>query len=742
MTKEKRKYLMKSFTIMIVVFIIMVISIIWYSNHLRSSFNDEIIYSLSEISELSTAALNKDIEGELNGLLNIADLLGSHSDLTVADMVPELRLLQNNSEFKRLGVIDSRGKAYATDGVCLDLSDRDFYDLAMKGESNVSDTLIDKTDGTKINVYGVPIYRDGAVMGVLFGTQQNELYQQRIEIKTFEGDGYSYVVKKNGDTVVASSHETSFRQMTNILEAVRGADDWNKECCEELKRSMDQGKTGYITFKNKVKKYMYYRPIGVNDWYLLTVIPTRAVSEKMDQVMMATYILFTGVVLFFTVLMLLITRGYYKNRKDLEKIVYIDSVTGGATFEKFRKETEKLLLKPEKYQYAVIDMDIDKFKLINDVFGYEEGNIALRFIWDTLNSFIRGGETCAHRTADSFVALVWYDSREELMNRLDKLCRDLAKPHRSGRKAYEIVPSIGIYTIYKKRKLEAMLDRAAIARKEIKGKHNNPYAFYDDAIRQKLVREKYIEDKMTDALEHDEFFVCYQPKYDVNTRKVTGAEALVRWRDPDAGIVSPGEFIPIFESNGFVIKLDIYVFEQVCRQMRGWLDQGKKVVPVSVNLSQMHLHNEKFVEEYRAIMERYHIPANLLQLELTESALFEHEDILTDVIMQLHLIGFAVLMDDFGTGYSSLHMLKNVPVDVLKLDKKFVDDIGEKRSEHVIESIINLAHSLGMKVVAEGVEIKKQYLFLKNALCDEIQGYYFSKPISEKEYSVILDQIE
>ena len=244
---------------------------------------------------------------------------------------------------------------------------------------------------------------------------------------------------------------------------------------------------------------------------------------------------------------------------------------------------------------------------------------------------------------------------------------------------------------------------------------------------------------MEKALERGEFFVCYQPKYCTRDKRIVGAEALVRWRMNSGKVIPPSDFIPLFESNGFIKELDKYVFEQVCKDVRRWVDEGLDVKPISVNVSQMQLYNANFIKEYLEIRERYHLEAEYVQLELTETVLFENTTVLESIINQLHELGFEVLMDDFGKGYSSLNMLKSVEVDTVKIDKSFVDDIGNnKRVERIIATIISLVRSLNMHVVAEGVENEIQYKFLNLVECDEIQGFYFSRPVEKKEYEKML----
>ena len=273
----------------------------------------------------------------------------------------------------------------------------------------------------------------------------------------------------------------------------------------------------------------------------------------------------------------------------------------------------------------------------------------------------------------------------------------------------------------------SMADRAYIARQTIKNKGDTAWAFYDGAVRDKLLHEKEIESQMEKALAEGEFIAYYQPKYSTKEQKLIGAEALVRWRRSDGIIVPPYQFVPLFERNGFINKVDRYMFELVCRQQMRWLKQGLIPVPISVNMSRMCLYDPHIVDEYIGVLNGSGLSAAYIKLELTESAFFENISIMNNVIEALHKVGIKVLMDDFGTGYSSMMMLKNVAIDVLKLDKSFVDDIGDDRSEKIISNIIYLAHSLQIEVTAEGVETAAQFEFLKSVGCDYIQGYYFYK---------------
>ena len=250
-----------------------------------------------------------------------------------------------------------------------------------------------------------------------------------------------------------------------------------------------------------------------------------------------------------------------------------------------------------------------------------------------------------------------------------------------------------------------------------------------------MQREQQIINEMDTALEEKQFVVYFQPKYELDGYTPRGAEALVRWKKPDGTMVSPGEFIPVFEKNGFIIKLDYYVWDQVCQLIATALRAGRKPDPISVNVSRVNLYNPNFLESLVNLVEKYRIPPEYLHLELTESVFSDTENVILNAVNYLHKAGFTILMDDFGSGYSSLNVLKDIDLDVLKIDMKFLSKgKDDGRGEKILAAVIQMAKALDMPVIAEGVEEKKQVQMLKRLGCNYIQGYYFAKPMPQEDY--------
>lgn len=713
----------------------------FYANMLQKGLNEEIIGKLKEVAEQSVVTLCGEIDGESAILEEVADRFSGREKFDVQAAVQELKKISERHSFKRMGVILPDGLAYTTDDKELELGDREFFQESMQGKVAVSNRLKDKVDDDFILVFSVPVYEQDQVCAVMFATYCVEELEELLGVFSFGGEGYSYVVSQNGELVIDTAGKTGFSNMENVYKSMRSASESNIRAAAELKEGMENGSTGYIQFHNKVDKYMYYSPLGIRDWYVLNVVPAGVMDSTRNFIMLITYVLCGVLAAAFVALVSYIIKMEREKKKELSDILYVDAVTGGYSYARFCVEAPECIKKTDK-NIAYIIMDIDKFKVINELFGYEDGNRTLRYVWSIWKKCSRENEIFARRISDRFVALWYFDSREELNGRIENFREELEANLIRQSTDYVLKITMGIYLVEDKTaEVQKMQNYAVMAHSTVKGREDIWYAFYDTEFREKLLQSKMLEDQMKRALRHSEFVVYYQPKYSVMTKKLVGAEALVRWKKEDGSIIMPGKFIPLAEENGFINYLDKYIFTNVCTKQKQWIDEGKQVMPVSVNLSRRHLYNDAFMEEYKSIVDGTKVPPEYVQLELTESAIFENQEELCRIIDQLHLMGFRILMDDFGTGYSSLMMLKSVPIDILKLDKSFVDDFDDARGEKIITSVIKLAQALHIEVTAEGVETAEQYEFLRGLGCNMVQGFYFAKPMPEEEYGKLLQEI-
>ncbi|WP_143412152.1 bifunctional diguanylate cyclase/phosphodiesterase [Arabiibacter massiliensis] len=421
----------------------------------------------------------------------------------------------------------------------------------------------------------------------------------------------------------------------------------------------------------------------------------------------------------------------------LRTLAFVDPVTGGRNRTSFDMDATAAVQAAPPGAFALVAVDIEKFKVINDQFGLEQGDAVLGLVNECFASHLGKGELVGRISADVFNLLMRNDEPRALASRIERMAVDANKRLAiDGVPTYVLTFTAGVYAVDDPAlPMMRIQDRANVARKKKDGSSRGERLcvcrFYSNEDRVRLSTEKDIENRMRDALAAGEFEVHLQPKLDVRANAVAGAEALVRWRDPVRGLVMPGDFIPLFERNGFVVELDLHIFEQVCALLRAWIRAGERPVPVSVNLSRRHLTDLRFLEAFERIRARFDVPASLLEFEITETLVFEDPELLSSVIDAIHRAGYRCSMDDFGSGYSSLNVLKNLEVDVLKLDRAFFGDpnCDEARGAAIIDAVIAMARQLGMDTVAEGVETEAQLGFLAKAGCDYIQGYLFSRPV-------------
>ena len=384
--------------------------------------------------------------------------------------------------------------------------------------------------------------------------------------------------------------------------------------------------------------------------------------------------------------------------------------------------------------YIVGVVDVKDFKVINDQLGFDEGNRTLRYIANLLAAFIGNTGTCCRLHTDYFAFCA--PDENDLVNRLLDTSRwnceefDLDFP---------LTLKFGFYRITDRElAVNRMVDFALMAHSTTRDNVLKRFAFYNDEMREAVVKEATIVAEMHGALADGQFHVYYQPQYNHATCSLVGAEALVRWIHPEKGMVSPADFIPVFEKNGFITHLDHFVWERTCAQLREWIDEGLDVVPISVNLSRLDIYDPDLVGVLTRLIEGYRIPQDLLKLEITESAYVESPEQLIETVGELQRLGFIIEMDDFGSGYSSLNTLKDVPVDILKIDLAFLSGDNAGRGGNILQSVIRMARWLELPVIAEGVESIQQADYLKSIGCEIVQGFYYSPPIPRKNFEEML----
>ena len=395
----------------------------------------------------------------------------------------------------------------------------------------------------------------------------------------------------------------------------------------------------------------------------------------------------------------------------------------------FMKVAEMLEANPD-IDYNIVCINVVNFKLYNEVFGEKKGDEILIAMAEYIRENVGDSGLCGRFGGDRFVVL--QEREREIADRKHFT--------ETGRSIEGITVKFGVYEIFDRSiGIDIMCDRGFMAADSIRNRYDVNVALYDAEMRTRLIREKTITESMESAVTNDQFEIYYQPKYDVDSVQIAGAEALIRWNHPELGYVPPSEFITLFEKNGFITILDKYVINKVCMQMGEWKAEGLRLPPVSVNLSRTDVYCSDIVEYITGCIETNGLAASDIHIEITESAYTEHPAQIIAMVEKMRDNGIVIELDDFGTGYSSLNMLNEINADVLKMDMRFIQTKSEKEAQQgILKLIINLARWMDMKVIAEGVETQEQLMRIRDAGCDYVQGYLFSKPLPAGEYEYLI----
>ncbi len=397
----------------------------------------------------------------------------------------------------------------------------------------------------------------------------------------------------------------------------------------------------------------------------------------------------------------------------------------------FRRNVNDLLFSSSK-EIGFIQFDIRKFKIVNDLYGEKFGDEVLEFIKKQLDKICQRNQYFINLRSDVFMVVTEYGREEELIEFIERLDSRI-----KNYKNIKIQITYGVYTVEdKEMELRQMEDRAAMARRAAKNNVLANILFYKEQFKESLYNRKFIEENMQAAIAERQFMMYLQPKYSISRNEIIGAEALVRWKNPERGMIYPNEFIPVIEENGFIKKVDYYIWEEACRFIKKCENAGIHLCPISVNVSRIHLQDNECIQVLSDLIRRSGIPKNCLELEITETA---DDQQVSAKALQLKEEGYTLLMDDFGSGYSSLNILLETPFDVIKLDKKFIENMMlSEKGRLILEQVVLMAEKLELGLLAEGVETREQVDLLKSIGCDQVQGYYYAQPMPEEEFFDLL----
>ncbi len=729
---KEKPYKLNIVWILIVFFIILMLSF-FYVGYVKELIYQNIYQNISELSEQTATQLNLFITDQKNFVSIMVDSINRGYFKTPEQIFEAYQGDLENYNFTRLVILDREGNGTTSDGHQV-TNYANIEEFFAHEEVYLSENRPSTVTNNQVNIYSKTFKMNGEEK-VLMATI-NTMDYQKILLRRLFGKGGTYLINNDG-TVLIDSFNNIEESNANFYEYVKNryviTTEKEEEKIDKMAQAIKNKQIGTFDIKvdNDDVYFIHYEKVNINDWYVVTTASDETIAKQLFTLV----ILSIGVCLIINLLIIAITiyidiSNQKKNRK-LYRIAYIDSVTSLGNVVYFKEKGAIFLQNQTAKNKYIITLDINKFKALNNTYGYGFCNEILKTLGKKLYNLVPIDNITCRISNDIFASIFSYE--ENINELLDTIFKELSRIE-IGDIDIHLNLSIGAYKInLKDRDIKKVLDKSDMARSKIKGLYHNNYYLFDETLENQLIEEQKIEACMEEALTNHEFIIYYQPKISTQNEKMAGAEALVRWYRGKE-IIPPNKFIPLFEKNKFIIKLDLYIFEQVCKDLVAWRKKYQYMPTISINVSKEHFVDENFIDEYVKICNQYNIETSCIDLEITESATIDSNINILKVLNNIKAKGFIISIDDFGTGYSSLNMLQNMPIDIIKIDKVFIDKADLSSHNNVINYIMFIAKNLGVKTIAEGVETKEQMEYIRDIKCDMIQGYYYSKPITKEEF--------
>lgn len=690
-------------------------------------------HTLSSIETLSIEGsinINSSITNKFNILETVAKNISTEDLLNPKEITKSFSNIVQANGFKRMAITTLDGTAYCDNGEIVNISDRDYFKASIEGKRFINSIVSSKLDGRRSNVFSIPIFGYGEVVAVLWASILTDEFYKELNLNIMNELGETLIIDSNGNIIVSEGKIALSSDDFNLFNSIDTK--INIKNLDIMKKDFENLNTGYIKLKSNEKNnyIMYYAKLDYNNWWLVSSINNSTIKGYYYNTKITIIIFDILFILLISIIFISLFNKEKRNHKKLKSIAYTDTITEGKNDIFLKNNISNFINKNENL--AFISLEIINIKSIVTIVGLKNTEFLLKEVYTYLNNILNNDEIVVHSYFGEYKLFIKYTNIKEFTKRLEDI---------NFQKIDENIKFLmGIYLLDKcDVSYEDMCSYVSIAKETLNNNNinNNKYMIYNKKMHKREVDKLRLEEDIKNAIENKEFKAWFQPKYGKDGKTVIGAEALIRWYKYGS-IISPYIFIPICEANGLIRKIDELIFEDVCKNIRKWINNNKKVVPICVNLSRSYLNKVDFIDSLQKYIDKYKISKDLINFEITESSLIGNENKLKDIVSLLHKKGFKVLVDDFGVGYSSIKAISYVNFDALKIDKSFIDGIGEEKWEYIIKYTINLANSLGMLVVAEGVETEEQYKFLLDCNCDMFQGYYFNRPMDSNDFSKLI----
>lgn len=712
----------------------------------RKSYNTQLQTSMNEYWLEMRNRMGTDREA----LQIMAEYMQGKSSEEFRDFAMDLQDARQDNSFLRMGYytrtgMQSRVRADGTleENIPMEALEPEVQQLinyALQGKKSASQVYYDEGMQQQLIMYAAPVQAaNGSVTGVVAASKDLSAFQKIFTQPSVSQSKLDVVWVDQSGRIIAASESTPLApQGTENFLSQAGVDE---QVAQSALQQMENNEALHFTIQLEGKEQtVYMQPFGMNGWYLCYADTINSGKSPIYSILITSNVLSGMIILLCLGLLYYVRWAMWGSNKELMKLAYYDRLTGTYNFEKFTQCAEDLLA--EDSNYALITMNIRQFQYINEILGKAQADQVLKKLAALLRQMIGEKECFCRSNADQFYLLLHSSQEEQVRARVEAIMEQAGTIAQELNVSYPVILYAGAAMVQESAPPEELvrdlLHKAEFAQKHAVKKYQNVLAFYDRAMHRKENFQNSIESSMQSALAKQEFQLFLQPKVRLENGQVEGAEALVRWIRPDETLVYPNEFIPAFEKNGFCARLDLYMVDRTCRQLREWMDAGYEPICISVNQSRLLFYQSDYVERLCAVMDRYHIPHGYIQLEILEGLAIENIEQMNKTLAQLHEKGFRLSLDDFGSGYSSLNVLAGIQVDEVKFDKDFLLESAPDKKEKnklALKNVVKLAKDMQITTVAEGVEVQQDEEFVHSIGCEYGQGFFYSCPIPPEEFA-------
>ncbi len=692
-------------------------------------------------SDLTSRYYSENFDRKGTLVLAEAQVLSQDEDIDKGSICNCLKVLEETGEFSCAIYVSNRGIKYQANGVIVSTVIDPYNDVIdLSTPVSIFRNFAPERSNDEV-CFAASVQKNGVLQGYVIGVAKSSLMFESTSATSASMVAERYLTDSHGDIVAYIKNDKIYDGTgKNIFDLLTrdSIDDYAaQQVREEVLNEVNQEKITNrdISVDGKKGYALYKQLMGDSGWNLFYIVYSDDVRASIQGILVESFATMVFVILIMAVMALFVINYIEAEQRKVFDLAYVDDLTKAPNENAFKERATELLMENPEVPYMLVCFDVMNFRYINEGYGHLKADILLRDIAVALKESYAYNETFGRLSADRFVGLCVDDERTA--ERRDFIAERLAKATEEIGMKYPIKFKTGIYYVRdKKEPIADMIDKANLARKSITtGARGTFEAEYREQLMEETRKQERVESRMHEALKNREFKPYLQPKWNMATDQISGAEALVRWVDSTGHVIPPGEFIPVFERDGFIENIDFFMLEEVCRYIRKMVDQGREVYPVSINQSRYLLYDPNYIMRVQEIMLKYKVPKGLIELEITETVFFNEKERMLEVMRNLKEFNMNLSIDDFGSGYSSLNLLRDIPFDVLKIDRGFLDESAQSESgKWILRKIVEMAEGLNLRVICEGVETHEQVDMLLDIGCYYAQGFLYSRPIPLEEF--------